>query len=172
MYVNPIKGSSVHFLDKSFTSKVKNTDKANQSINYPPPVVLGLCVKHSDIVKFHSDIAKRSDRDKLSYNFYTTPMDFGSGMSNLELPSMAPFNSAETLFEIKKEFDRLISKESTLSSKEKEFITYLDQKVYRRLADISRHEHNCITGSVYDFPKKAEFHKKAESLSYPKIWYN
>lgn len=85
----------------------------------------GKKINYEEIVKFHKDIEKKENRDKLSYEFYTSINDIGSGFKILALPISRTDDKAHD--EMIKEIKRLISPESNLSFDEKIMLKYLYQ---------------------------------------------
>ena len=114
----------------NFTSKINfsnatmpiNSFKKNVNI---PVFNAGKTVKYDEIVEFHRSLEKSKDRDDISYGFYTTPQDVGSGLPVLALPIAR--TDDRTKAEMLKEIKRLLSSESKLSPDERKMLRYLYQ---------------------------------------------
>ena len=92
-----------------------------------PQFNAGKSISRDEVIKFHEDTANNSDRDKQSYDFYTSVNDIGSGRRILGLPISKAQNN-EVKQEMINEITRLTSDKSTLSFKEKEMLRYLYQR--------------------------------------------
>ena len=80
---NNLKGqkAALNYTDKD------NFQKSNLSkISIPEFSAGKQRVEYAEIKKFHEDIEKNPDRDKISYIFYSTMKDIGSGRYVLALP--------------------------------------------------------------------------------------
>ena len=81
----------------------------------------------NEIVKFHNDIAQKDNQDAISYDFYTTENDIGSGRAITVLPIKAA-KDKETKEEMLKEIKRLLSDDSKLSPCQKKHLLKLYSK--------------------------------------------
>ena len=109
-----------------------------------PDFNTGKSIKYDEIVEFHKSIEQRKDRDKLSYSFYTTTNDIGSGFFILGLPITKEIDS-KTKEEMLNEVNRLVSNTSTLSVNEKRMLQFLYQS-----KDCAKTASLILPGAVYE----------------------
>lgn len=113
----------VNFSSNINFGKIENPIKENTNI---PKFNAGRTITYDEIVKFHESITKNKNRDSISFGFYTTPQDIGSGLPILGLPITRVGDKAKG--EMLKEIKRLLSNKSTLSSDERKMLRYLYQQ--------------------------------------------
>ena len=82
-----------------------------------------------EITRFHNEIAQKDDRDAISYDFYTTENDIGSGFAIAALPIRVA-KDKETKEEMIKEVNRLLFEDSKLSPYQKRNLLKLYSKYF------------------------------------------
>ena len=119
------KIKALHFSPNFNFGNVSKSKKTTENDIDIPVFNAGKTIKYKEIVEFHKCLEQNKDRDKISYKFYTTPHDIGSGFFILGLPIARTDES--TRAEMLKEVKRLLSSESTLSVDEHKMLRYLYQ---------------------------------------------
>lgn len=120
-----IRINALHFSPNFNFGNVSKSKKTIENDLDIPVFSAGKTIKYNEIVEFHKCLEQNKDRDRISYKFYTTPHDIGSGLFILGLPIARTDES--TRAEMLKEVKRLLSSESTLSVDEHKMLRYLYQ---------------------------------------------
>ena len=110
-------------------SKVKDENIKTGTVQCPEFSAAKQFITADEIAKFHDSITSNPNRDKISYKFYTTLKDIGSGRYVVALPinvAKDDETKSKMLTEIKK-----LMYDSKLSDHEKATLEYLHRSALR-----------------------------------------